>query len=131
MALNTRTASAVTFVILATMGLDCGGGHDKGACNKLDVLDHPNAVVRFREGTFAQGTTEEVDRAANPLRTVDFRVADSQFAPDPSGPKGQLAAYVRFSDKATATDLTGFLDNARRQGAVIEAKPGDCPLQRA
>jgi len=38
---------------------------------------------------------------------------------------------VRFSDKATATDLTGFLDNARRQEAVIEAKPGDCPLQRA
>jgi hypothetical protein len=113
------------------MGLACGGGHDEAACNKLDVLDHPNAVVRFRQGTFVQGTTEEVDRAAKPLRTVDFRVADSQFAPDPSGPKGHLAAYVRFSDEAAAADLTGFLDNARRQEAVTDAKPGNCPLQRA
>ena len=109
----------------------CRGDHDKAACNKLDVFDHPNAVVRFREGTFAQGTTDEIDRAAKPLRTADFRVADSQFAPDPSAPKGHLAAYVRFSDEATASDLTGFVDNARRQQDVVEAKRGDCPLRRA
>ena len=94
------------------------------------MLDHPNAVVRFRQGVFGLATTAEVDQAAKPLRTLDFRVADTQFAPDRDGPKGHLAAFLRFSGDATAADLYGFLANARRREAVIEAKPGDCPLKR-
>lgn len=122
-------ASGASVALFAMTGLACGSGHEeKAACNKLDVLDHPNTVVRFRQGTFGLGTTAEVDQAAKPLRTLDFRVADTQLAPDPDGPKGHLAAFLRFSSDATAVDLTGFLANARRQESVTEAKPGNCPL---
>jgi hypothetical protein len=121
--------SLVSLMLLPTMGLACGSdSDDRAACNKLDVIDHPNAIVRFKQGVFKLGTTAEVDQAAKPLRTLDFRVADTQFAPDPDGPKEHLAAYLRFSNDANAADLTGFLANARDQEAVMEAKPGNCPL---
>jgi hypothetical protein len=121
--------SAVTVAFLAMMGLACGSSNDdNAACNKLDVIDHPNAVVRFRQGAFGLGGSDAVDQVAKPLRTLDFRVAETVLAPDPDGPKGHLAAYVRFSSDATVANLTDFLANAQRQEAVIEAKPGDCPL---
>jgi nitrite reductase/ring-hydroxylating ferredoxin subunit len=104
-------------------------GSERAACNKLDVIDHPNAVVRFEQGVFDAGVSAAVARMAKPLRTLDFRVAETQFAPDPAGQKGQLAAYVRFGSHAAGRDLIRFLANARRQKAVIEAKPGDCPLE--
>jgi len=113
------------FVILATMGLDCGGGHDKGRRNKLDVLDHPKcrrSVQRRKHSLKAlpRGWTGPPNRSAR----------STSGSPIPNlrriqgGRRASLPPNVRSPTRPRPPTLTGFLDNARRQEAVIEESRG-------